>query len=199
MLAAVARVGVKRATGNHLRAHRSQGAVISFGDVAGAHRQRCRIDGAGGVAHIGDDIVVAVVAVAHSDTGDSDRFAGSRVCVGEGERAAAQTVLLVTIAGVSVKRAAGNHRSTRHSQCPIIGFGDIAGAHRQRGLGDGNIRQCRLGQRIVARQSCAAAGNCDCCSHSFAARIRARQRAVSRATHRQCLARNQTIQHRRAG
>lgn len=149
MCIGIAGVGVQLATDNYRGALCRSCSVVGLIDVAGGNGQQSRIDRTDGVVYIGNDVVVATVAVAHDNAGDSNRLTGSRVCIGVGKRATTQAVLLVTIACVGVQRAAGNHRHAYSSQRAIISFGDVAAAHRQCRWIDRTVCVAHVGDDVV--------------------------------------------------
>jgi len=126
---AIAGVGVKGAADDDSGARRRRCTVIGFVDVVGGNSQQGRIDRAAGVIYIGNDVVVPAVTIVHDDAGDGNCLAGSRVRIGVGKRAAAQGILLVTIAGVGVKRAAGNHGGACCGQRAVVCSGNGTGTY----------------------------------------------------------------------
>ena len=112
----VTRIGIQRATDDDQRARGRRCPVIGLIDITGRYGQRDGVDGTSVVSCQRDVVVVAAIAVADANAGDTDRLvAAARIGIGKGEAATRQTILCCarTVAGVGIERAAGHHRRTQ--------------------------------------------------------------------------------------
>ena len=129
------------------------GAVVNFVGGLSHNVERSRVNGAGGVADVGDFVVDPAIAVQHADAVGGDGFVVvANVFVGKRQAAGAQ--------GVSAKQGAtGDIAGAGRCQRAVIGFADVAG-------GDGQccgVHTHLVGttdQGVVARQARIAVAQC---------------------------------------
>ena len=112
---------------NHGRAPGSLGAIISPNHVGGADGYGRAVDGAGGIVHVIDQVVVAAIAIFDVHVADRDAFTLTRIGIDKGELAAIEAVTLG-------ERATGGHNgSTRSVQAAVVAANHVGRGEADRG------------------------------------------------------------------